>query len=45
MNAKQGQLLDMVEGLDFELREEATLQTLTQNVIKTSGIEREKLDA
>ncbi len=33
------------EGLGFGLREEATLQTLTQDVVKTSEIEGEKLDA
>ena len=34
-----------MEGLGFRLREEATLQTLTQDVVKTSEIEGEKLDA
>jgi Fic family protein len=41
----QGRLLGRMEGLGFQLREEATLQTLTQDVIKTSEIEGEKLDA
>lgn len=41
----QGRLLGRMEGLGFPLREEATLQTLTQDVIKTSEIEGEKLDA
>ncbi len=41
----QGRLLGRMEALGFELREEATLQTLTQDVIKTSEIEGEKLDA
>ena len=31
--------------LGFQLREEATLQTLTRDVVKTSEIEGEKLDA
>jgi Fic family protein len=34
-----------MEGLGFQLREEATLQTLTQDVVKTSEIEGERLDA
>lgn len=41
----QGRLLGRMETLGFELREEATLQTLTQDVLKTSEIEGEKLDA
>src|SRR5271170_4977717 len=41
----QGRLLGQMEALGFGLREEATLQTLTQDVIKTSEIEGEKLDA
>jgi Fic family protein len=41
---RQGRLLGRMEGLGFELREEATLQTLTQDVVKTSEIEGEKLD-
>ncbi len=41
----QGHLLGRMEALGFPLREEATLQTLTQDVIKTSEIEGEKLDA
>ena len=41
----QGRLLGRMEALDFQLREEATLQTLTQDVVKTSEIEGEKLDA
>jgi Fic family protein len=40
----QGRLLGRMEGLGFQLREEATLQTLTQDVVKTSEIEGEKLD-
>src|SRR5207244_3868393 len=42
---QQGRLLGRMEALGFSLREEATLQTLTQDVIKTSAIEGEKLDA
>ncbi len=41
----QGRLLGSMESLGFQLREEATLQTLTQDVVKTSEIEGEKLDA
>jgi Fic family protein len=40
----QGRLLGRMEALGFHLREEATLQTLTQDVVKTSAIEGEKLD-
>ncbi len=40
----QGRLLGRMEGLGFSLRSEAALQTLTQDVIKTSEIEGEKLD-
>jgi Fic family protein len=40
----QGRLLGRMESLGFQLREEATLQTLTQDVVKTSEIEGEKLD-
>jgi Fic family protein len=41
----QGRLLGRMEALGFQLREEATLHTLTQDVVKTSEIEGEKLDA
>jgi Fic family protein len=41
----QGRLLGRMEALGFPLRQEATLQTLTQDVVKTSEIEGEKLDA
>jgi len=41
----QGRLLGRMEELGFQLREEATLQTLTQDIVKTSEIEGEKLDA
>jgi Fic family protein len=40
---KQGRLLGKLEGLGFQLKEEATLETLTQDVIKSSEIEGEKL--
>lgn len=40
----QGRLLGRMESLGFQLREEATLQVLTQDVVKTSEIEGEKLD-
>ncbi len=42
---KQGRLLGKLEGLGFRLREEATLETLTLDVIKSSEIEGEKLPA
>ena len=35
----QGKLLGRMEALGFRLRREATLQTLTQDVLKTSEIE------
>lgn len=41
----QGRLLGRMESLGFRLREEAWLQTLTQDVLKTSEIEGERLDA
>jgi Fic family protein len=40
----QGRLVGRMEALGFNLREEANLQTLTTNVLKTSEIEGEKLD-
>lgn len=40
----QGRLLGRMEGLGFQLRNEAHLQTLTQDVIKSSEIEGENLD-
>lgn len=40
----QGRLLGQMDTLGFQLRTEATLQTLTQDVLKTSEIEGEKLD-
>ena len=41
----QGRMLGKMEALGFGLREEASLQTLTQDVVKTSEIEGEVLDA
>jgi Fic family protein len=42
---RQGILLGRMQALGFELREEAVLRTLTQDVLKTSEIEGERLDA
>lgn len=41
---QQGVLLGQMQALGFALREEATLKTLTEDVLKTSEIEGEKLD-
>jgi len=41
----QGRLLGRMEALGFQTREEATLQALTHDVVHTSEIEGEKLDA
>ena len=41
---RQGRLLGRMESLGFRLRDEAWLQTLTQDVLKTSEIEGEQLD-
>ncbi|MEQ1863255.1 MAG: Fic family protein [Micropepsaceae bacterium] len=41
---RQGRLLGRMEALGFELRAEATLQTLTADVVKSSEIEGEILD-
>lgn len=41
---RQGRLLGRMESLGFGLREEAVLETLTQDVLKTSEIEGEMLD-
>lgn len=41
---RQGRLLGRMEGLGFNLQAEATLQTLTLDVIKSSEIEGEILD-
>jgi Fic family protein len=42
---RQGRLLGQMEALGFKVQEEAILQTLTDDVIKSSEIEGEKLDA
>src|ERR1035437_6777815 len=42
---RQGRLTGHMEALGFNLRQEAVLQTLTADVLKTSDIEGEKLDA
>jgi Fic family protein len=41
---RQGRLIGRMESLGFELRSEAILQTLTEEVIKSSEIEGEKLN-
>ena len=41
---RQGRLLGRMEGLGFLHRNEALLQTMTQDVLKTSEIEGDKLD-
>ena len=41
---RQGRLLGRMEALGFDLRQEAVLRTLTEDVLKTSDIEGEKLD-
>jgi Fic family protein len=41
---QQGLLLGRMQALGFRLREEAVLQTLTQDVLKSSEIEGERLD-
>ena len=41
---RQGRLLGRMEGLDFGLKREATLRTLTSDVVKSSAIEGENLD-
>jgi hypothetical protein len=42
---QQGRLFGHMEALGFQLRQEAVLQTLTEDVVKSSEIEGEKLDA
>lgn len=44
MRHRQGRLLGRMEGLGFELKREATLRTLTSDVVKSSAIEGENLD-
>jgi len=41
---EQGRLIGRMEGLGFQLRQEAILQTLTEDVLKSSEIEGERLD-
>lgn len=41
---RQGRLLGRMEGLGFELRREASLSTLTNDVVKSSAIEGEHLN-
>ena len=41
---KQGRLMGRMEGLGFNLRSEAVLQTLTEEVLKSSEIEGHLLD-
>jgi Fic family protein len=41
---RQGRLIGRMEGLGFQLRTEAVLDTLTEDVVKSSEIEGEKLD-
>src|SRR5688572_20659177 len=41
---KQGRLLGKMEALGFQLRAEATLSTLTADVVKSSAIEGEALN-
>ncbi len=42
---RQGRLLGRMEAIGFKLREAATVTTLTQDIVKSSEIEGEKLDA
>lgn len=42
---RQGRLIGRMEALGFQLRQEAVLETLTVDVLKSSEIEGEKLDA
>ncbi len=41
---RQGRLIGHMQALGFKLQQEAVLQTLTEDVLKTSEIEGEKLD-
>jgi len=41
---EQGRLLGRMEALGFKLRQEAVLETLTEDVLKSSEIEGERLD-
>ncbi|MDE2926164.1 MAG: Fic family protein [Acidobacteriota bacterium] len=42
---RQGRLIGQMEALGFDLRQEAVFETLTEDVLKTSDIEGERLDA
>jgi Fic family protein len=42
---RQGRLIGQMEALGFKVKEEAVLRTLTNDVLKSSEIEGEKLDA
>lgn len=42
---EQGRFIGRMEGLGFQLRQEADLETVTADVLKSSEIEGEKLDA
>ena len=42
---RQGRLLGRMEGLGFALKSEASLQTLTNDVVKSSAIEGEQLNS
>src|SRR5687768_3233725 len=42
---RQGRLMGRMESLGFELQQEAVLQTLTADVLKSSEIEGERLEA
>ena len=44
VSRKQGRLVGKMEGLGFQLRDEAVLETLTEDVHKSSEIEGEVLD-
>src|SRR5215472_12026937 len=42
---RQGRLLGQMQGLGFPLQAEAVLQTLTEEIVKSSEIEGQELDA
>ena len=44
VNREQGRLKGKLEAMGFETQGESLLQTLTQDVVKSSDIEGEKLD-
>lgn len=45
VSRQQGRLIGHMEALGFQLRQEAVLKTLTNDVLKSSEIEGERLDA